>query len=304
MQGRGGSPAGMPTTTPSAQAFQNKLPVPPGPAPAHLQHPANSNPSRTPSDAPLKGGEAGAAAPSAGLQGPVTNQMTSTHNTGSANGGSMSHSGQSLPGSSSHTIHLYGNRNGMPFGPYAGSSGQQVNPYTVAGNSQGVGSYGGGPTYPYTGAGPRSAPAGLSNGMPPVQSGAGLQTSVQPPQRQPSVPSDDQHRLAAAATHTHPGPHASAEGIITKSGDATVGPQVANQPAGATDMPVKSALGTADDGTERTTSGQAKDNGVQLSGTVQENNEGELDVLADGPQLIEPPMIAGPEAFSDGLFAE
>ena len=302
MQGRGGSPAGMPMTTPSAQAHQNKLPVQPGPAPAHLQHPASSNPSRISTAAPLKGGEAGAAAPSAGLQGSATNQMTNTHGTNSANGGSMSNSGQSVPGGSSG--HLYGSRNGMPFGPYAGSSGQQVNPYTVAGSSQGMGPYGGGgATYPYTGAAPRSGPAGLPNGMPPVQSGAGLQTSVQQPQRQPSAASDDQHRPAAALTHTHPGPHASAEGGITKSGDATVGPQVANQPAGASEMPVKSALGTAGDATERTTSGQAQSNGVQLSGTVQEN-EGELDVLADGPQLIEPPMIAGPEAFSDGLFAE
>jgi hypothetical protein len=296
MQGQRPSPAGMAMHGQGAQLDQNRLAMRPGLAPAHLQHPAGSSHLPQVPAAPLK---TGVPAPSASLQVPVTGQLTSAHSSGSGN--AMSHLGQTFVGSG-QAANPYGSRNGMPAGPYGNGSSQSANPYAVAGTSQGMGSYGGAGTNSHSGASPRSGGVTVPNGVLPVQSGAevGPQTSLHQPQKQPSAAVDEQQTQTAVAPQ--PGPPASAEGIaLDPAAAAAASPQDPSQQAAANEMPGKFALGTAAD--------PARDvkqpDGDQLASSNQENGgDSDLDVLADAPQLIEPPMVGGQENFSDGLFAD
>ena len=292
MQAQRPSPAGMAM---HGQLDQNRLAMRPGLAPAHLQHPAGSSPLPRVSTAPSL--KMGVPAPSASLQVPVTSQLTSAHSSGSCS--AMSHLGQTFVGSGQAT-NPYGSWNGMPAGPYGNGSSQSANPYAVGSISQGVGSYGSTGTNPYSGVSPRSGGVNVPNGVVPVQSGAGVgpQTSLDQPQKQPPAAADEQQTQTAVAPQ--PGTAASAELAALNSAAAASSPDPSQQ-AAANEMPGKSILGATADSMQDV----KQPDGVQLASSNQENADtGDLDVLADAPQLIEPPMVGGQENFSDGLFAD
>ena len=278
-----------------AQLDQNRLATRPGLAPAHLQHPAGSSPlPQQPAAPPLKAGDP---APSASPQVPVTGQLTSAHSSGSGN--AMSHLGQTFVDSGQAT-NPYGSRNGMPAGPYNNGGSQSANPYAVTGTSQGMGSYGGAGTNSYSGLSPRSGGVSVLNGVLPVQSAAGVapQTSLHQIQKQATAAVDEQQTQTAVAPQ--PGAAACTEGVSLNPAAAALA-QDPSQQAAANEMPGNCALGSAADSTQ-----DAKQpDGVQLESSNQENADtSDLDVLADAPQLIEPPMVGGQENFSDGLFAD
>ena len=188
----------------------------------------------------------------------------------------------------------------MPAGPYGNGSSQSANPYAVGSISQGVGSYGSTGTNPYSGVSPRSGGVNVPNGVVPVQSGAGVgpQTSLDQPQKQPPAAADEQQTQTAVAPQ--PGTAASAELAALNSAAAASSPDPSQQ-AAANEMPGKSILGATADSMQDV----KQPDGVQLASSNQENADtGDLDVLADAPQLIEPPMVGGQENFSDGLFAD
>jgi len=294
MQGQRPSPAGMAMHGQVAHLDQSRLAMRPALAPAHLQHPAGSSPLPQVSAAPpLK---TGLPTPSASVQVPVTNQLTSAHSSGSGN--AMSHSGQTFVGSAQAT-NPYGSRNGMPAGPYNNGGSQSANPYAVGSTSQGMGSYGSTGTNPYGGASPRSGVVSVPNGV--VQSGVGVgpQTSLHQPQKQPSAAADEQQTQTAVAPQ--PGPATSAEVAALDPAAAAASSQDPSQQAAANEMPGKSVLGTRADPMQDV----KQPDGVHLASSNQENADtSDLDVLADAPQLIEPPMVGGQENFSDGLFAD
>ena len=293
MQGQRPSPAGMAMHGQGAQLDQNRLAMRPGLAPAHLQHPAGSSHLPQVPAAPLK---TGVPAPSASLQVPVTGQLTSAHSSGNA----MSHLGTTFVGSGQAT-NPYGSWNSMPAGPYNNGGSQSANPYAVGGTSQGMGSYGGAGTNPYSGVSPRSGGVSVPNGVLPVQSGAGVgpQTSLHQTQKQASAAVNEQQTQTAVAPQ--PGAAASAEGVTLNPAAAAASFQDPSQQAAANEMPGKSVLGTTADSMRDV----KQPDGVQLESSNQENADtSDLDVLADAPQLIEPPMVGGQENFSDGLFAD
>ncbi|KAL0055404.1 hypothetical protein WJX82_000047 [Trebouxia sp. C0006] len=227
---------------------------------------------------------------------PVTNQLTSAHSSGSGN--AMSHSGQTFVGSAQAT-NPYGSRNGMPAGPYNNGGSQSANPYAVGSTSQGMGSYGSTGTNPYGGASPRSGVVSVPNGV--VQSGVGVgpQTSLHQPQKQPSAAADEQQTQTAVAPQ--PGPATSAEVAALDPAAAAASSQDPSQQAAANEMPGKSVLGARADPMQDV----KQPDGVHLASSNQENADtSDLDVLADAPQLIEPPMVGGQENFSDALFAD
>ncbi len=297
MQAQRPSPAGIIMHGQGAHLDQNRLAMRPGLASAHLQHPAGSSPLPQVSAAPpLK---TGVPAPSASLQVPGTSQLTSAHSSGS--GSAMNHSGQTFVGSGQAT-NPYGSRNGMPSGPYGNGSSQPANPYAVGGTSQGMGSYGSTGTNPYSGVSPRSGGVSVANGVVPVQSGAGVgpQTSPHQPQKQPSAAADEQQTQTAVAPQ--PGAAAPAEAVaLNPAAAAAASSQDPSQQAAANEMPGKSVLGATADSLQDV----KQPDGGQLASSNQENADtSDLDVLADAPQLIEPPMVGGQENFSDGLFAD
>ncbi len=293
MQGQRPSPTGMAMHGQGAQLDQNRLAMRPGLAPAYLQHPAGSSALPQVSAAPSL--KTGLPTPSASLQVPVTSQLTSAHSSGNA----MSHLGTTFVGSGQAT-NPYGSWNSMPAGPYNNGGSQSANPYAVGGTSQGMGSYGGAGTNPYSGVSPRSGGVSVPNGVLPVQSGAGVgpQTSLHQTQKQASAAVNEQQTQTAVAPQ--PGAAASAEGV-TLNPAAAASPQDPSQQAAANEMPGKSALGSAADSTQDV----KQPDGVQLASSNQENADtSDLDVLADAPQLIEPSMVGGQDSFSDGLFAD
>ncbi len=293
MQAQRPSPAGMAM---HGQLDQNRLAMRPGLAPAHLQHPAGSSPLPQVSTAPSL--KTGVPAPSTSLQVPVTGQLTSAHSSGS--GSAMSHLRQTFVGSGQAT-NPYGSRNGMPAGPYNNGGSQSANPYAVGGTSQNMGSYGSTGTNPYSGVSPRSGGVSVPNGVVPVQSGAGVgpQISIHQPLKQPSAAADEQQTQTAVAPQ--PGVAAPAEAVALNPAAAAASFQDPSQQAAANEMPGKSVLGTTADSMRDV----KQPDGVQLESSNQENADtSDLDVLADAPQLIEPPMVGGQENFSDGLFAD
>ena len=287
------SPAGMAMHGQGSHLDQTRLAMRPGVAPAHLQHPAGSSPLPQVSAAPSL--KTGLPTPLASLQVPVTSQLISAHSSGSGN--AMNHLGQNFVGDGQAT-NPYGSRNGMPAGPYGNGSSQPANPYAV-GTSQGMGSYGSAGTNFYSGVSPRSGGVSVPNGVLPVHSGAGVgpQTSLHQPQKQPSAAADELQTQTAVAPQ--PGPAASAE--VVALNPAAASPQDPSQQAAANEMPGKPALGA----TAGSTQDVKQPDGVQLASSNEANADtSDLDVLADAPQLIEPPMVGGQENFSDGLFAD
>ncbi len=295
MQAQRPAPAGMAMHGQGAHLDQNRVAMRPGLVPAHLQHPAGSSPVPQVSTAPSL--KTGVSAPSASLQVPVTNQLTSAHSSGSGN--AISHSGQTFVGSGQAT-NPYGSRNGMPARQYNNGGSQSASPYAVGGTSQRMGSHGSTGTNPYSGVSPRSGGVSVPNGVVPVQSGAGVgpQTSLLQPQKQPSAADDEQQTQAAVAPQA--GPVASTEGAALNPA-AAASSQDQSRQAAANDMPGKSVLGATADSMQDV----KQPGGVQLAASNQESADtSDLDVLADAPQLIEPPMVGGQEKFSDGLFAD
>ncbi|KAA6421434.1 MAG: hypothetical protein FRX49_08711 [Trebouxia sp. A1-2] len=296
MQGQRPPPASMAMHGQGAQLDQNRLATRPGLAPAHLQHPAGSSPlPQQPAAPPLKAGDP---APSASPQVPVTGQLTSAHSSGSGN--AMSHLGQTFVDSGQAT-NPYGSRNGMPAGPIQQRWQSVSKPICCYRHQSRVcGSYGGAGTNSYSGLSPRSGGVSVLNGVLPVQSAAGVapQTSLHQIQKQATAAVDEQQTQTAVAPQ--PGAAACTEGVSLNPAAAALA-QDPSQQAAANEMPGNCALGSAADSTQ-----DAKQpDGVQLESSNQENADtSDLDVLADAPQLIEPPMVGGQENFSDGLFAD
>jgi len=127
----------------------------------------------------------------------------------------------------------------------------------------------------------------------------GPQISIHQPLKQPSAAADEQQTQTAVAPQ--PGVAAPAEAVALNPAAAAASFQDPSQQAAANEMPGKSVLGTTADSMRDV----KQPDGVQLESSNQENADtSDLDVLADAPQLIEPPMVGGQENFSDGLFAD
>ncbi len=323
MQGERPPQSGM--SMQASQSYQNRLAVRPGLAPAHLQHQASGNPYQLP--APLKA-NANGAVPSAGLQVPVSSQLANSHSIDHGSGSGMSHPGQAFASSSGQTVNPYGSRNGMPAGLYGSQQQSQGNPYSAAGSIPGMGpSATGGAVQggsAFTGASPGAGASAMPNGLPPVQSGAvargGFQSCA--PQVQGQQPAGRDEQPVASAPATQPGlptlPASSdtaavkaAPVMLGAAGAVAVAAQGTKQEAigqtQASELSVKPPSVAAAGPLGLDTVSGAESNGNQhaeLDFSVQGNDEGALDVLADAPQLIEPPIIAGQERFAQGLFAD
>ena len=325
MQGHRPTGAAMQASA-SQMMYQNRLPGQSAPAPAQLHHQTGSNPSQMPThmstsqmpsqiaaaDALKVNSHPSTGATSAPLQVPVADQLASSQSSG------MTHSEQVFPGSrgppSSTT---YATSNGLAVRPYGtGVSSQHGHPYAAGGN-QGMSAYTAEGMSSYSRTNQRAGTAGMPEGAAPIQSGgiaragAGMPySSGQALQRQYSGVDDDRPSVVASQPGS-PGLNASANQTSTADASPVANSQPATQQiasaATADEIPVKSQSNEGAKQAVLDKSMDAQSNGNQQAETsagLLDNDAHELDVLADAPQLIEPPMLVGQDSFSNGLFAD
>ena len=295
------------------EAYQNEFSAGPGLVPGQGQHQASSS---HPPQLPTLVNAAATAGVSAssGLQ------------TGAMSTGPMARPlGNSIgvtypPGAfgntgTGHNMSSYGN-DGPSMASFApgGNQGVGVNPYGGANTSQGRGSYPDAQGLKsYSGNAQKAVALGLPNGVSPVQSGAvagpQLQRLVHQAQEQVSAAEDNPVTVSQAQS---PGLPASADTPAAQPPETSQATCIADRhdshdhqatTAGTEGNGVP--VDTSSSGLDRRS--EAQSNGSQPAdptSVVQGDHGGDSDMLAEVPQLIEPPMLAGHESFSDGLFAD